>query len=102
MTRREKIEERLQIEPDDVFLNYSYAMELTKLGEEAAARSAFRRVRELDADYVSGYFQEGQFLAGLGDVDEARSILQAGIAVARRIGDTHALGEMTDFLDNLT
>ncbi len=101
MSRRQKIEDRLQIDPDDVFLNYSYAMELAKLGEEPAARAAYLRVRELDPNYVPGYFQEGQFLAGVGDLENARTVLQAGITVARRIGDSHAVGEMTEFLQGL-
>ncbi len=102
MTRREKIEARLQEDPNDVFLHYSYAMELTKEGDEAAARASFQRVRELDPNYVAGYFQEGQFLSGIGDVDGAKEILQAGIAVARSVGDQHAVGEMTAFLDDIS
>ncbi|WP_437194392.1 hypothetical protein [Planctomicrobium sp. SH527] len=101
MTRKEKIEARLQEDPNDVFLNYSYALELAKIGEEEAAKGSFVRVREIDPNYVAGYFQEGQFLAGLGEVDAARAILTSGIAVAKQIGDSHAQGEMTDFLDNL-
>jgi len=102
MTRKEKIEERLKADPNDIFLNYSYAMELAKLEERDPALAAFRRVRELDPNYVSAYFQEGQFLAGIEAVEEAKSILQAGIAVAVKIGDSHARGEMTDFLDGLS
>jgi len=101
MTRREKIEERLKSSPDDVFLNYTYAMELTKLGAADDAWKVFQRVRQLDPEYVSAYFQEGQLLAGEGKTAEARSVLQAGIQVARSLGDSHALGEMTDFLDGL-
>ncbi|SFJ54235.1 tetratricopeptide repeat protein [Planctomicrobium piriforme] len=101
MTRKEKIEERLRADPDDVFLNYTYAMELAKLEDLPAAQTAFARTRALDANYVSAYFQEGQLLAGQGEVAAAREILQAGIVVAKKIGDSHALGEMTDFLDNL-
>lgn len=101
MTRKEKIEARLQEDPNDVFLNYSYALELAKLGEETAAKAAFARVREIDLNYVAGYFQEGQFLAGLGETEAARAILTSGIAIAKKVGDSHAQGEMTDFLDNL-
>lgn len=101
MNRKEKIEERLRSDPDDVFLNYSYAMELSKEGDVAAASQAFKRVRELDPRYVPAYFQEGQMLASEGEVDSAREILQQGIAVARQVGDSHALGEMTEFLETL-
>jgi len=101
MTRREKIEERLKVDPDDTFLNYSYAMELSKEGETDLARNAFQKVRDLDPNYVSAYFQEGQMLAAQEEPAAAREILLAGIDVARRIGDSHALGEMTEFLNQL-
>lgn len=102
MNRREKIESRLAEDPDDPFLNYTYAMELAKLGEVEQAQQSFRKVRQLDANYVPAYFQEGQMLAHSGRIEEAQALLRAGIAVARQIGDSHALGEMTDFLDSLS
>lgn len=101
MNRREKIEERLRSDPDDIFLNYTYAMELSKEEDLTAARNAFARVRQLDPDYVSAYFQEGQLLGGHGETEAAREILQSGILVARRLGDSHALGEMTEYLESL-
>jgi len=101
MNRRELIEARLAADPDDPFLNYCLAMELSKLGETAQAQMAFRKVRQIDANYVAAYFQEGQMLAQGGLIEEAQSILRDGIAVARQIGDTHALGEMADFLESL-
>lgn len=101
MTRLEKIEERLRADPEDVFLNYSYAMELAKNHQLDLARRAFQQVRLLDANYVPAYFQEGQMLAAAGLVSEAQQVLRQGIGIARRSGDSHALGEMTDFLDSL-
>jgi tetratricopeptide (TPR) repeat protein len=101
MNRREKIEERLRSDPDDVFLNYTYAMELSKEDELQAAQKAFARVRQLDPDYIPAYFQEGQMLGKHGEVEAAREILKSGIEVARRIGDSHALGEMTEYLESL-
>jgi len=102
MTRREKIEELLKTDPTDVFLNYSYAMELAKLNEIDLARQFFQKVRDLDSNYVSAYFQEGQMLAAQAEPDAARQILQSGIEVARKIGDDHARGEMSDFLQSLS
>ncbi len=100
-TRREKLEARLQEDPHDVFLNYSYAMELAKTGDVPAAGQAFETVLALDSRYVPAYFQQGQMLAGAGLIAEARAILQRGIQVARAVRDDHALGEMTEFLDGL-
>lgn len=87
--------------PQDPFLNYAYAMELTKEGVVSEACSAFSRVRELDPNYVPAYFQEGQLLARDGQIEAAREILQNGLAVAQQVGDSHAFGEMTEFLNSL-
>lgn len=87
--------------PDDVFLHYSLAMELRKSGEVEQGREAFAKVREIDPDYVPAYFQEGQLLAEADQRDAAAEILKQGIAVAQRVGDDHALGEMREFLETL-
>jgi len=102
MTRREKIEERLRDDPNDLFLNYSYAMELAKVADVAGARQAFQKVRSLDPNYVPAYFQEGQMLAHAEEIENAREILNQGIVIARQVRDDHALAEMTDFLDSLS
>lgn len=101
MSKRAKIMQLLEESPDDVFLNYSLAMELTKDGTLAEARAQFARVRSLDLGYVPAYFQEAQFLAGRGEVEAARQIVREGIQVARDTGDDHALGEMTEFLESI-
>ena len=56
---------------------------------------------EEHADYVPAWFQRGQLLASERRVQAARDVLTEGIAVARRVGDSHAEGEMTDFLESL-
>jgi hypothetical protein len=40
-------------------------------------------------------------LARLGENESARTYLQKGIEVALHVGDRHAAGEMTDFLNTL-
>ncbi len=91
----------LQESPEDLFLNYAYAMELAKEDEIKQAQIAFAKVRELNPDYVPAYFQEAQMLTQEERIEEARSLLETGIEVARRTGDDHALGEMTEYLENL-
>ncbi|MEW4489308.1 hypothetical protein AB1L42_14595 [Thalassoglobus sp. JC818] len=101
MNRLKKIEEMLQDSPDDLFLNYAYAMELAKESEIEEAQRTFAKVRGINPDYVPAYFQEAQMLAAEDQTGEARTLLQNGIEVAKKIGDSHALGEMTEFLENL-
>lgn len=101
MSRRQQIEAMLQDDPDDTFLNYALAKELVSEGDSDAAIAAFDRVLSGNADYVPAYFQKAQTLAGEGETAAARDVLAQGIEVAQRVGDTHAAGEMTAYLDTL-
>lgn len=101
MTRREKLQQMLQDSPDDAFLLYGLAMEHQSSEEWDDALATLDRVVTVDPDYVPAYFQKGQILARLERTEEARSSLQSGIAVARKVGDDHAVGEMTEFLQGL-
>ena len=97
-SRREKLLEMLESSPDDPFLYYGLAMEDRTTGDLPAALSGLQKVLELDPDYVAAYFHQGQLLSELGELDRAREILRAGIDVADRVSDQHALSEMTEFL----
>jgi len=101
MSRRQQIEALLKDEPDDTFLNYALAKELVSEGDSVAGIAVFDRVLELNPDYVPAYFQKAQTLAGDGEIEAARDVLAQGIEVAQRIGDSHAAGEMTAYLDTL-
>jgi Tfp pilus assembly protein PilF len=80
---------------------YGLAMEYRSAGDVTQALATFARVHEIDVNYVPAYFMCAQLLAEQGREDEARRELERGIAVARVVGDTHALGEMTGLLDTL-
>ena len=101
MSRREKLEQMLERQPDDPFLHYGLAMELIKEGEIEAALECFDRTLHLDAGYVAAYFHKGNSLAAQGRIEDARTTLQAGISAARQKLDTHAEGEMQGLLDSL-
>ena len=101
VSRREQLTQMLQSDADDVFLNYALAMAMLAEGDDEAGLRQMDRVIELDPNYVAAHFQKGQALARAGNLDDARSALQRGILVARKVGDTHAEGEMTGFLESL-
>ncbi len=101
MSRKEKLEAMLQHEPQDQFLRYSLAMELEK---EEAHNKSLELLDSLTKDaspYVPAFFMAGQQLARMDRVNEARSFLRDGIEAARRTGDSHAAGEMSEFLASL-
>jgi predicted Zn-dependent protease len=101
LPNRRKLQELLQSDPDDVFLQYALAAACVSEGDVEAGLAQFQAVIDRHPDYVPAYFQKGQALAGQERHAEARDILQRGIQVAHRVGDRHAESEMTAFLDTL-
>ena len=88
-------------DPQDTFLRYSLAMELDK---EDRNDESLSRLDELTKDtppYVPAFFMAGQQLVRLGRVSDARSYLRDGIEAARAQNDSHAAGEMSEFLASL-
>ena len=70
-------------------------------GDTPAAVENYEKLLASHPEYVSGYFQYGQFLAKISRTDDARRILKAGIEAAHRSGDQHAAAEMETALAQL-
>ncbi len=100
-TRREKIEAMLIDDPSDTFLRYSLAMELDKEGEHERSLDKLAELTKDEPPYVPAFFMAGQQLARLDRIAESRAILRDGIEQARQQNDTHAAGEMSEFLTSL-
>jgi hypothetical protein len=100
-TRREKIEAMLAQEPEDRFLRYALALELEKEGAHDRSLGLFAALMASDPPHVPSFLMAGQHLAARNEIDEARRVLREGIDAARKQGETHAAGEMADFLAGL-
>lgn len=100
-TRREKIEAMLADDPKDTFLRYSLAMELDKESENERSLALLTELTKDATPYVPAFFMAGQQLTRLDRTNEARSFLRDGIEEARKQGDAHAAGEMSEFLATL-
>lgn len=100
-SRREKIEAMLAESPGDTFLRYALAMELDKFGEHEASLAELHKLTLGPSPYVPAFFMQGQQLARLQSINEARGVLRQGIEAARSQGDSHAAGEMSEFLASL-
>jgi hypothetical protein len=98
---RQQLEELLQSDPDDVFLQYALAKARISEGDVEGGLAQFQVVIDGNPDYVPAYFQKGQSLAERGRIEEARTVLTSGIQIARKVGDGHAEREMTEFLESL-
>ncbi len=101
MPTRKQLEELIQSDPDDVFLQYAFAKACIAEGDVEAGIGRFRDVIERHPDYVPAYFQQAQVLAERGQAAAARDVVLRGIEAAKRVGDQHATSEMTAFLESL-
>lgn len=101
VSRLSQLQQMLAEEPDDSFLQYALGMEHLKLGDCEAALRQFAAMNERTPDHVAAWHQRGRLLMDRGDVEQAREILQHGVATAQRAGDSHAAGEMQGLIDLL-
>jgi tetratricopeptide (TPR) repeat protein len=101
MDRIAMLNEVLAQNPDDAFARYGLAMEFSKLGDVERALAEFGKLLSASPDYTPGYFMAAQTLARVGRVDEAKHMLNDGIACANRTGNAHAQSEMQAMLDDL-
>ena len=92
--RIEILTQFIQADPKDSFARFGLAMEYARLGESDQALEHFRKLRELNPNYIAAYFQAGKVLAKIGQTETARQILGEGIQAAGRVGDLHAKNEM--------
>jgi thioredoxin-like negative regulator of GroEL len=98
---RKQLEQLLESDPDDVFLQCALAKACVSEGDLETGLLRFQAVIDGHPDYVPAYFQKGQALAEQGRTDDARAILTQGVQAARQAGDRHAESEMTEFLEAL-
>ena len=95
------LQEILAQNPNDSFARYGLAMEYANKGETETALSEFARLRAANPDYTAAYQMTAQLLMKTGREDEARKMLEEGIACAVRTKNQHARSEMEGMLDEL-
>jgi predicted Zn-dependent protease len=95
------LREILALDPKNSFARYGMAMELASHGETAEAVKEFDVLLANDPSYTAGYFMAAQTLSKMGRKAEAIERLKVGIGCAERAGNSHALSEMQDMLDEI-
>lgn len=101
MDRLAMLKEILQNAPDDPFARYGLALEYANSGQTEEALKEFATIREKNPDYVPAYQMSAQTLIAAERSDEARMMLEQGIAAANRTRNQHALSEMEGMLMDL-
>jgi predicted Zn-dependent protease len=101
-TRRQKLEEFLAQNPNDAFTRYGIALECLRENDLPGAEAHFQALLQANPDYVPGYQMYAQTLAQRDRVEEAKALLNQGIAAASRQGNQHARSEMEGLLAQLS
>jgi len=93
-TRMEQLLAFLEESPNDAFLQYAVAQEYISAGDDDAALAIFEKLRREQPDYVATYYHLGKLLERKGQREAALEAYAAGIAVATRTKEQHALSEL--------
>jgi len=101
MDRLAMLTEILTQNPQDAFARYGLAMEYSNRGEVETAMQEFSKLLTAHPDYTAGYFMAAHTLAKASRIDEAKKMLQDGIASAQKTGNAHAQSEMEAMLMDL-
>ncbi len=101
MDRVAMLTEILSANPNDAFARYGLALEYSNQGEVNRALEEFGKLLSTHPDYTAGYFMAAQALARAERVEEAKKMLNDGIASAKRTGNGHAQSEMEGMLAEL-
>jgi cytochrome c-type biogenesis protein CcmH/NrfG len=101
MDRIAMLRDVLAHNPKDTFARYGLAMEYVNRGDTSTGLVEFAALIEDNPDYAPGYQMAAQTLMKASRHEEARRMLQDGIACAIRIRNQHARSEMEAMLDEL-
>ncbi|MGE0566798.1 MAG: tetratricopeptide repeat protein [Bacteroidia bacterium] len=79
LSRIEQLRMYLKEEPDDVFLNYTMALELKSSGELDKSLEYLNKTLSLQSQNIPALYQKGEVLSKLNRIEEAISVLKEGI-----------------------
>lgn len=94
MDRIDKLQDMLQTNPGDSFLQHALALEYIKKGEDDAARVLFENILAEDPAYTGSYYHLAGVYIRLGERELALSTFEKGMAACKKAGDKHALSEL--------
>src|SRR5205807_2997598 len=100
-SRLEMLQQLVDEHPTETLPRYGLAVEYANQGKLEEALQQFAKLLEQHPDYTAGYQMSAQTLLRAGRNDEARQLLQDGIASAKREGNAKAEGEMQGLLDEI-
>jgi Tfp pilus assembly protein PilF len=101
MERIEKLKDFLSENPDDSFIQHALALEYIKIGDDAEARRLFENILKKDEQYIGSYYHLAKLLERAGESQAAINCYEAGMKMARNVGDQHAYSELRSAFDEM-
>lgn len=102
MDRIAMLKEVLAGDPSNVLARYGLAMEHSKAGATDAALAEFNALIAASPTYVAAYQQAAQTLINAERFDDAKAMLQKGMAAAAQANNPHARSEMEMLLEEIS
>ncbi|MEO8406756.1 MAG: tetratricopeptide repeat protein [Chitinophagaceae bacterium] len=102
MDRLEKLQQFLQDNPDDSFVQHAIALEYIKQGNDAAAKIVFEELLQREPTYIGSYYHLAKLLERNNNTDAAIRVYEKGMDEAKKAGDNHAYGELRGAYEELT
>ncbi len=99
--RLQRLQSFLSASPNDTFVIYALAKEYEMLGDLEKALHQFQHLLKVDPKYVGAYYHLGKLYEQLEQPETAFQTYRQGMAVARELGDQHALSELAGAKLNL-
>ncbi len=102
--RLAQLEKLHAADPHDPFVTYGVALEHAKAQRFEDAIAWLDKTLSLDRHYCYAYYQKAKAYSELGEDDQAKATLHAGIAAAREARNpdaAHAAEEMAVLLESL-
>jgi len=96
--RLKLIEDMLESNPDDSFLQYAVALEYHKLEQLDKAIECIESLLKQDKSYLGAYYKLGKIYEEKDQVDKAITVYKSGTIVAREQKDQKTLGELSEAL----
>jgi tetratricopeptide (TPR) repeat protein len=93
-TRLSKLLDFLDNEPNDSFILYAIATEYNAINDTENALIYYKKLINDHPNYVGTYYHLGKLYENLSQSEEAISIYQKGMAIAREKRDMHAFAEL--------
>lgn len=87
-------------DPTDPFLHYGLAMETAK-SDPAQSLELFDQILARFPNYLPAYYQAAVLYIERKADEKAKTVLQAGILLARGQGEMKTMGELRTLLDQL-